>query len=235
MKLRGIIHKQMNQITKANSLVIVLFSLLVVQSCATIRTHIDENCVAVFASEYPLPQDSRFILPWQVGESYQLTQGNCTSESHSVSAKQHMAFDFKMPIGTTLVAVDAGRVFAVVEQFKDGTDDRADETNFIGIEHKGGFLSWYAHLTLNGALVKVGDQVSQGDVIGSSGDTGNSAYPHLHFYVQQLNSECHDAETKTADFALCPQVPVSFSNASPGHAVLEEWVSYTALPYSASP
>jgi len=67
-------------------------------------------------------------------------------------------------------------------------------------------------------------------VFTNSGNTGESSYPHLHFFAQQLVDDCHDAQTKTANFALCPQIPVSFSNVSPSSAVLKEWVRYTALP-----
>jgi murein DD-endopeptidase MepM/ murein hydrolase activator NlpD len=208
---------------------IFVASIIFLQSCATFRSHIDTSCVDRFATEYPDPQDSRFVLPWRAGESFKLTQGNCTFESHSLSEKQHMSFDFKMPKGTPIVAVDDGRVFVVVEQFKDGIDDGFEQANLVGIEHEGGFLSWYMHLTFEGSLVSVDDQVLQGDVIAFSGNTGRSAYPHLHFFVQQLNEDCHDAESRTADLQLCPQAPVSFSNVSPSQAVLQEWVTYTAM------
>ena len=204
---------------------------LVLQSCAIIRTHLDGSCVSQFAKQYPDPQESRFVLPWNIGESYKLTQGNCTLESHNLLANQPMSFDFRMPIGTPVLAADDGRVFVVVEKFKDGVDKGFSEANVIGIEHAGGILSWYAHLTFEGSVVRVDEQVSRGDLIGYSGNTGDTAYPHLHFFAQQLIDDCHDAEKRTANLELCPQVPISFSNVSPNDVVLKEWVTYTALPY----
>lgn len=207
-------------------------SMSLVQSCALFRSNIDEACVSQFANQYPAPQESRFVLPWHIDQGFKLTQGNCTFESHSLSKKQHMSFDFKMPIGTPIVAVDDGRVVVVVEKFRDGIDSGFNEANLVGIEHEGGFLSWYMHLTLEGSLVQVDDQVSKGDVIAYSGDTGRSAYPHLHFFVQQLTEDCHDAKSRTADLTLCPQIPVSFSNVNPRHVVLDEWVKYSASEWT---
>jgi len=220
---------QLDRVASLKTIGIFVVPVLFFQSCATFRSNIDMSCVHKFATEYPDPQESRFILPWRAGESFKLTQGNCTFESHSLSEKQHMSFDFRMPIGTPIVAVDDGRVIIVIKHFKDGIDDGFDEANLVGIEHDGGLLSWYMHLTFDGSLVQVDDQVSKGDIIAYSGNTGRSAYPHLHFFVQQLTEECHDAESRTADLGLCPQVPVSFLNVSPSQAVLDEWVTYTAM------
>ncbi len=208
-----------------------IVSMSLVQSCALIRSDIDEACVSQFANQYPAPQESRFVLPWHIDHGFKLTQGNCTFESHSLSNKQHMSFDFKMPIGTPILAADDGRVFIVVEQFRDNIDNGFSEANHIGVEHSGGILTWYMHLTFEGSLVQVDDQVSRGETIGYSGNTGDSSYPHLHFFAQQIIEECHDAEAKTANLELCPQVPISFSNASPNDAVLKEWETYKALPY----
>ena len=51
------------------------------------------------------------------------------------------------------------------------------------MKHKSGLLSVYAHNMKN--LVKKGDAVNQGQVIGYVGDTGNVAGPHLHFEVRR--------------------------------------------------
>ena len=77
--------------------------------------------------------------------------------------------------------------------------------------------------------MQVEDQVTRGEAFGYSGNSGSSSYPHLHFFVQQIIEECHDAGAKTADLALCPQVPISFSHASPGDTVLRERVEVFEL------
>ena len=51
--------------------------------------------------------------------------------------------------------------------------------NYICIQHSGGLSTCYGHLSSIG--VSVGQSVSQGSVIGASGNTGNSTGPHLHF------------------------------------------------------
>ena len=49
--------------------------------------------------------------------------------------------------------------------------------------HNFGFKTMYAHLK-NKAVVKVGQFVKKGDLIGYSGNTGLSTGPHLHYEVR---------------------------------------------------
>ena len=51
--------------------------------------------------------------------------------------------------------------------------------NFIVIDHGNGWFTSYGHL--NKRLVKVGDRVSQGQIIGKMGKTGRATGVHLHF------------------------------------------------------
>jgi len=53
--------------------------------------------------------------------------------------------------------------------------------------HANNEISEYAHLKFNGVKVKKGDNVKVGQVIGLSGNTGDSTEPHLHFHVIKLN------------------------------------------------
>jgi murein DD-endopeptidase MepM/ murein hydrolase activator NlpD len=54
--------------------------------------------------------------------------------------------------------------------------------NYTCIRHVE-ILTCYAHQSR--FRVKLGDAVEQGDVIGSTGDTGTSEAPHLHFEVRR--------------------------------------------------
>ena len=229
--LRLLTDANVKMFTSKTMIVFTVASMHLVQSCAVFRSNMDDSCVNHFANQYPAPHESRFVLPWNIGQSFKLTQGNCTFESHSLSNKQHMSFDFKMPVGTPILAADDGRVFFVVDQYRDNIDKGFDQANVVGIEHSGGILTWYTHLTFEGSLVQVDDQVLRGQQIAYSGNTGDSAYPHLHFFAQQLVDDCHDAKARTANLGLCPQVPISFFNVSPSGSILKEFVTYTALAY----
>jgi murein DD-endopeptidase MepM/ murein hydrolase activator NlpD len=121
-----------------------------------------------------------------------------------------------MPIGTPVLAARSGTVFLVEERFVDGTR-RAGEENYINVLHADDSLAGYVHLTQNGALVVVGQPVTQGQVIGLSGDTGSSTEPHLHFHVQGCEG--------------CTTVPVTFRNTRPHPRGLVVGETYRAEPF----
>lgn len=55
--------------------------------------------------------------------------------------------------------------------------------NEVIIDHGGGFKSIYMHMENNSLLVKTGDHVEHGQVLGLMGTTGNSTGDHLHFAI----------------------------------------------------
>lgn len=57
--------------------------------------------------------------------------------------------------------------------------------NLIVLEHNNNMKTYYAHLS--NIYVNVGDTVTQGDIIGAIGSTGNSTGPHLHFELRVNN------------------------------------------------
>jgi murein DD-endopeptidase MepM/ murein hydrolase activator NlpD len=56
------------------------------------------------------------------------------------------------------------------------------------IVHEDESVGVYGHLANKGALVKVGERVKEGQVIGLSGNSGASTGPHLHFHVAICNA-----------------------------------------------
>ncbi|MCO6450486.1 MAG: M23 family metallopeptidase [Caldilineales bacterium] len=101
------------------------------------------------------------------------SQGDC------IWYEGHPAIDFALSYEPVLAAADG----VVVERRWWNFADRSDELGmFIKIEHSEGYETYYAHLSA--AAVYIGQIVSAGQVIGTSGNTGNSSGPHLHFEVR---------------------------------------------------
>lgn len=164
------------------------------------------------------PQDlSPYVLPYPVGTTYRVGQGNCTGDYHVGSSA--FAYDFDMGVGELITAVRAGLVFRLREDLPTEEGDVVGG-NFLGIEHDDGTVAYYAHLMQNGVDVETGDSVQQGQHIAWGGASGTSGgWPHLHFEVQGCNSGCGS-------------IPVNFSNAAPPNPTgLQQGVEYTALPY----
>ncbi|WP_341482608.1 M23 family metallopeptidase [Microvirga solisilvae] len=81
-----------------------------------------------------------------------------------------------VPEGTPVKAAEAGTVTYAGSEVK-------GYGNLILVRHDNGFVSAYAH---NGSLsVKRGEQVKRGQVIATSGQTGNVTSPQLHFEIRK--------------------------------------------------
>jgi hypothetical protein len=90
----------------------------------------------------------------------------------------HAGVDFAMPLGTPIKAADGGEVVtACIGCDPDGYGA------LITIRHANGLETRYAHV--NTTSVRVGQRVSQGQVIGTVGSRGRSSGPHLHFEVRR--------------------------------------------------
>jgi murein DD-endopeptidase MepM/ murein hydrolase activator NlpD len=81
-----------------------------------------------------------------------------------------------VPEGTPVKATEAGTVTYAGSEVK-------GYGNLVLIKHENGFVSAYAH---NGSLsVKRGEQVKRGQVIATSGQSGNVTSPQLHFEIRK--------------------------------------------------
>jgi len=88
----------------------------------------------------------------------------------------HDGVDFKAATGTPVKAAGDGAVVRVYEE-------RWHMGKVIQIDHGDGLTTLYTHLDTQ--KVAVGDHVTAGQVIATSGASGVSTGPHLHFEVQK--------------------------------------------------
>ena len=86
----------------------------------------------------------------------------------------HPGIDIGAPMGTPIKAAASGTV--LVASYNGGYG------NLVVIDHGNGIATAYAHQSQ--IAVSVGQNVSQGQVIGYVGSTGFSTGPHLHFEVR---------------------------------------------------
>ena len=100
--------------------------------------------------------------------------GTFTSPFGQRWGRLHAGIDVAVPEGTPIRAADSGTV--AIAAFTGGYG------NYTCIQHSASLSSCYAHQSRLGT--SAGASVSQGQVIGYSGNTGNSTGPHLHFEVR---------------------------------------------------
>ncbi len=86
----------------------------------------------------------------------------------------HKGIDYMCGVGTPVKATASGTITEA-----DGIGWNYGYGKTIVIRHANGVTSRYGHLSR--LAVSAGDSINQGEIIGYSGNTGNSTGPHLHF------------------------------------------------------
>ncbi|MGB3921744.1 MAG: peptidoglycan DD-metalloendopeptidase family protein [Minisyncoccia bacterium] len=140
-----------------------------------------------------IPDRKRGVLSWPL-ENIFVTQtfGDTDfARSGAYNGKGHPGVDFRASMGTPVKAVYSGVIQGVVnmdekniQYRREGKPECIAYGRWILIKHGNGLSSLYAHLSAS--LVKVGQTVRAGDIIGYSGGafrangSGYSTAPHLH-------------------------------------------------------
>jgi murein DD-endopeptidase MepM/ murein hydrolase activator NlpD len=88
---------------------------------------------------------------------------------YGFALRPHKGTDFAANVGTPILATANGTV--TESQYKGGNG------NYVKIRHNATFETQYLHMSKR--LVKVGQFVKQGDIIGKVGMTGNTGGPHV--------------------------------------------------------
>lgn len=89
--------------------------------------------------------------------------------------RAHLGVDYAAPVGAPVVAVSHGVVTSA--------GFSGDAGRLVAIRHASGYESMYLHLS--SVAVRVGQHVSQGDVVGRVGSSGLSTGPHLDYRLRK--------------------------------------------------
>jgi murein DD-endopeptidase MepM/ murein hydrolase activator NlpD len=182
------------------------------------KVDLDEQSLARWKSEQQLVQealaeDSQIRL-WQPG-FVEPVNGKRTGIFGSVRIMNgqprnpHNGEDIGAPLGTEVAATNDGVVRLAVEHVFSGKG--------IYLDHGLGFYSMYFHLS--DVLVKEGETVKAGQVIGKVGATGRATGPHLHWGVKLNGARVNPYALLDLPFKGAVQSAAPASVAEPASAV----------------
>lgn len=118
------------------------------------------------------PQSSGWANPLSGG--YTITSGfGYREDPNGVSGNGHDGIDMAGSYGQQIMASRGGTVVAAEFHYSAG--------NHVIVDHGDGYYSYYMHMS--SITASVGQTVSQGQVLGLMGSTGNSTGTHLHFGI----------------------------------------------------
>lgn len=92
--------------------------------------------------------------------------------------RPHLGVDYAAPPGTPVSAAGSGTVIFAGYKGQNG--------KMVKIKHKGGYETYYGHLSRIPRKIKRWRKVSQGDIIGYVGSTGLATGPHLDYRIKRF-------------------------------------------------
>jgi murein DD-endopeptidase MepM/ murein hydrolase activator NlpD len=90
--------------------------------------------------------------------------------------RPHLAVDYAASTGTPVSSAGSGKVIFAGYKGQIG--------KMVRIRHRGGYETYYGHLSRIPSKIKKGKKVSQGDIIGYVGSTGLATGPHLDYRIK---------------------------------------------------
>jgi murein DD-endopeptidase MepM/ murein hydrolase activator NlpD len=142
------------------------------------RTGGGENGIEGSGATVAMPLSGNPIITSPFGKVRHLITG--PNGRHNASwGKPHGGVDYGVDPGTPVYAVRDGVA-------QDTYYDSNGFGNYGKVQHEDGKVSYYGHL--NSINIHGGQKVNAGDLIGYSGNTGNSTGPHLHFEVRDAGN-----------------------------------------------
>lgn len=208
--------------------------------------------LALSLSAYPFQSVSAatgpYTLPFWTNHS--LTQGyGCTSFSselpfgpgtnadgtyYDYCAHFHNGIDYGITYAP-VVATDAGTVVEAYDGYPDqtgGCPATYSDGNDVEIDHGNGQFSVYYHLEQNSIVVAMNQHVSAGQLLATSGNSGDSCGPHLHYQLQNIGggnlSSGHSFNPSGKWTTVTPRIPFAATWYSESNSGTETIIQSTA-------
>jgi murein DD-endopeptidase MepM/ murein hydrolase activator NlpD len=155
----------------------------------------------------------------------------------------HSGIDIGIPIGTPVSSSQDGKVKNVI--YPKATDPVTTKNAgiYVEVESSGEIAGTTRYLHLSEALVGPGQSVKKGQIIGFSGNTGQSTGPHLHYEIIPKDLEATDPTNFVlfmskltdiaSDAAFNTMSDVNFSNVS-GYDYQSDQLLYISNVYMES-
>lgn len=99
-------------------------------------------------------------------------------DPHYKTKKFHAGLDFSAPIGTPIYATGDGVIEKAIQRKYRTTLGLG---NYVKIKHGFGYQTIYGHMSK--VIVRTGQKVKRGQIIGYVGNSGKSTAAHLHYEV----------------------------------------------------
>lgn len=152
-------------------------------------------------------QKTVLVFPFE-GEFF-VAQGNRSWISHKKDTSNEFALDFVIQKKGGMVFGNSAKnekYFAwgkpvlapadgVVLAIRDGNEDHPplttalNKSNFVKIQHENGEVSNIHHLMNGSIIVKEGQKVLRGEMVGKVGDSGISMFPHIHYQLDRISGD----------------------------------------------
>lgn len=148
---------------------------------------------------------------WPIQPKYKVAEHDKYGirENHYVLFKKraHSGFDITADIGTEIQAIANGKV--LLAEFDGSTTEGYNSFNDgygnkIEVLNDDGKRVVYGHL--HEILVKPGDKVEQGMIIGKTGCSGGSRVPHLHLEIRKSNTSETGLENTIDPLTILPKI-----------------------------
>ena len=149
----------------------------------------------------------RTIIPFRPTQTFEVSQGAFGRDSHAEDGNEY-SWDFAVPFGTDVIAVESGRVIDVYQP-KDAKPGGCDPTlansaHNIKVEHLDGTVAQYVHVD---PLIPKGSSVARGETLAKTANNGWLCEPHLHFSIYRSKDHLYDSPNRETVPLYFEQVP----------------------------